>query len=352
MRNFKVQEFRYQFKAMGSPCELVFFSKSTGYNKTILKCVTDEIYRLEKKYSRYRNDSLASEINRIAKNSAKKLRCITVDEETSNLLDYAAIAYEQSHGLFDITSGIYRRAWDFKLNRLPNESTLAQTHKLVGWDKLSWKNHKLVFSIQGMEIDFGGFVKEYAADLAATKLRQLGIHHGYVDLGGDLAIVGPQPDNSPWRIGIRNPRNPEAPIAFIDIVHGGVASSGDYERYMMVNGQRYCHIINPKTGWPVDYWSGVSVFSDLCLLAGTTSTIAMLMETTGKSWLEDLGVSAILIDQSCRLIIQKETGQRVPYFENSHLENVENPVSTTQKKDTNLTMESATKLKHCNKLQP
>jgi len=311
---------------MGSPCELVCYSRTEKEHRTIIDSVTAEIYRLEKKYSRYRDDSLASAINRTANYPAQKQRRITLDQETSNLLDYAAIAYDQSDGLFDITSGIYRKQWDFRSNHLPNQSDIDDLRDLVGWEKLSWENGELAFTIKGMEIDFGGFVKEYTADLVVTILKRLGVRHGYIDLGGDIAIVGPQPDSIPWRIGIRNPRRPEQPIAIIDAIQGGIASSGDYERYMIVDGERYCHIINPKTGWPVNYWSGVSVFSDLCLIAGTSSTIAMLKESSGKSWLEELGVSSILIDREGSQFTQSQINLHQPLFSLPNIDDTDKPV--------------------------
>jgi thiamine biosynthesis lipoprotein len=305
-----MQEVRYQFKAMGSPCELLLYSHVKNHQR-ITDLVTQEVFRLEQKYSRYRGDSVTHAINSTAQYSSERQRRITVDEETANLLDYAAVAYNQSDGLFDITSGVYRRVWDFKSNAVPTEFELTKIRQNVGWDKILWQRPKLAFPVKGMEIDFGGYVKEYAADLVASILKQQGIEHGYIDLGGDISVVGPHPDGSPWRIGIRNPRSPDTPIATIDVMHGAIASSGDYERYMIVNGERYCHIINPKTGWPVKHWAGVSVFSDMCLLAGTSSTITMLKESSGKEWLAETGMASILLDSSGNRFINNGNEEHV-----------------------------------------
>jgi thiamine biosynthesis lipoprotein len=144
-----------------------------------------------------------------------------------------------------------------------------------------------------MRLDLGGVVKEYAADRAALCLKSAGIQSGYVDLGGDLHFLGPHPDGSAWRAGVRNPRGTGA-IAALSIMRGGLATSGDYERCLEVGGQRFGHIINPFTGWPVQGLASVSVVAPSCLLAGAISTLAMLqsrdaglefLSTCGLQWM-------------------------------------------------------------------
>ena len=103
-----------------------------------------------------------------------------------------------------------------------------------------------------MEIDFGGIGKEYAADRVATICLEHGLRHGLVNLGGDIRAIGPQADGTPWRVGIRHPRVQDAAIAGFDLAAGALATSGDYERYFEIDGKRYCHILNPTTGMPVD----------------------------------------------------------------------------------------------------
>ena len=189
--------------------------------------------------------------------------------------------------MFDITSGVLRKAWDFKSNQLPDQSQLNKLLKNVGWHKLKWQAPTL-FLPSGMELDFGGIVKEYAADALVAILRNQGVEYGMVEMAGDIGIIGPHPDGAPWEIGVRDPRNPENAIAVIDAIEGGVASSGNYERYMMVKGKRYCHILNPKTGWPVSGVGGVSLHASSCVVAGTAATIAMLLgKKAGEKWLKD-----------------------------------------------------------------
>jgi len=233
-----------------------------------------------------------SEINRIAGASGS----IQVDEETAGLLNYAETCHEQSDGLFDITSGILRCAWRFDRGELPDQALIDSLLDKIGWHKLRWRNPVLEFTVAGMEIDFGGVVKEYAADRAAALCWNEGVRHGMVNLGGDIKIIGPRGDLSPWRIGIRHPRKKNTLIQPLLLSEGALASSGDYERCIEIGGIRYGHVLNPKTGWPVRYLASVSVVADFCVVAGSASTIAMLKEDQGPCWLERLGLPNLWVD--------------------------------------------------------
>ena len=294
---------------MGSPCELRLYSKNKNVADQIAKFATSEVKRLEKKYSRYRDDSVTTKIN----NSAGNENGIEVDAETALLLNYAKVGYEQSDGLFDISSGILRKAWDFRSGKLPEQQEIDALLPLVGWNKLTWKPPFLCLPKKNMELDFGGYVKEYAADVAANVCRRENIHSGLVNLGGDICIIGPHPDGSTWKVGVRHPRKPSMPMSFVLLSKGGLASSGDYERYMVINGIRYTHILNPQNGWPVNSLASVSVYADQCVVAGTSSTIAMLKgEEQGKAWLEELGLPYICMNQNEKIF---GTLKRIKSFE-------------------------------------
>ena len=289
-----LSHYKYRFKAMGGPCSIQLYAESENEAALHAKRAMDEVYRLEAKYSRYRDDSVISEINATSLNGGE----IKVDDETAGILNYAATVWHESNGLFDVTSGVLRKVWDFKSGALPRQFNIDKILPLVGWDKLNWKNGLLAFPLAGIELDFGGIVKEYAADRAAAICLQLGIKHGLVELGGDIRTIGAHPGESPWMTGIRNPRIPEQAIATVPLQQGGLASSGDYERYMMVNGVRYSHLLNPHTGWPVKSLASVTVVAEQCLIAGSATTIAMLKGEQGLAWLESLGLPYLAIDQS------------------------------------------------------
>lgn len=289
--------YNISFAAMGSACELKLYCGQKTMARRIAEKVIDDVRRLEKCYSRYREDSLLSRIN----SAAARGSSVTVDSETGALLDYAFSCYEVSGGLFDISSGILRRAWDFNANRLPQPSRIQALLVKVGLEKIHWRMPELEFTVPGMELDFGGIGKEYAADRAATICLEQGVWHGLVTLGGDIKIIGPHPDGSPWRAGIRHPRRPDSLMATVLLRQGALTSSGDYERYMLVKGKRYCHLLNPKTGWPVTDLCAVTTVANQCLVSGSGSTIAMLKGVTGPKWLEQSGIQGIWMDEQGRL---------------------------------------------------
>ncbi|WP_295877837.1 FAD:protein FMN transferase [uncultured Zhongshania sp.] len=289
-----MQLYHYPFTAMASPCELRLYAASQALADAAADAAKAEVIRIEQTYSRYREDSVVGRINAAAGGAP-----LAVDEETCALINYATTAYAESDGLFDISSGVLREVWNFKLGQLPSPAAVAFCLKRVGWNKVQWDAPNISLQ-QGMELDFGGFGKEYAADRAATICTEQGIAHGLVELGGDIRVIGPHPDGSAWQIGIRNPRDPDVAMAVIPLKTGGLASSGDYERFMVIDGKRYSHILNPRTGRPVDQpMAGVTVVAPLCLLAGTAATVAMLQGEKGApAWLNEMGLPHLWIDQA------------------------------------------------------
>ncbi len=277
---------------MGSPCEIQLYAKDARQAEKAFQAVVADVERLERRYSRYRSDSFLSEINRLATVQGE----IEVDAETASLLDYATTCYQESDGLFDISSGLLRQAWNFKSPQLPETEQLQQLLERIGWQKLQWQSPHLRFPALGMELDFGGIVKEYAADRADSLCRTAGIRHGAINLGGDIKIIGPHPNGTPWRIGIRHPRHKQAVLTTVLMFKGAMASSGDYERCLVIDGKHYGHILNPKTGWPVSHLASVSVVADFCVIAGSASTIALLKETEGPGWLQSLGLEHLWVD--------------------------------------------------------
>jgi len=290
-------ESHFRFRAMGSPCELRLFGETPEANERAALRARDEIDRLERKYSRFRDDSLTARINAAA-GSAEG--CV-VDDETAALLDYAEAAWRESDGLFDLTSGVLRRCWDFKSGRLPAEADLARVLERVGWHHARWCRPRLVLDEPGMELDFGGVVKEYAADRAAEVLRLHGVRSALVDLGGDIRVLGARPGNEPWWVGIRDPDSPGRALLSVPIREGAITTSGDYERFMVVDGVRYAHILDPRTGWPVEGLRSVTVLAGLCVVAGSTTTIAMLRGRAGGDWLDGLGLPHLRVDGDGRV---------------------------------------------------
>ncbi len=284
--------YRYAFPAMGSDCQITLYAEDERHADRVSDLVMAEVWRIENKYSRYIKHNCLSNINQ----SASSAGTMAVDEETAMLLDYALTAFKISHGLFDISSGVLRRIWDFSSNILPSQADIAAILPLIGLNKVDWNRPILHFPVPGMELDLGGLGKEYALDRSADICLEQGIRSGLLDFGGDIRAIGPKPDGTSWQIGIRHPLTSEASSGKIELYSGAIASSGSYERYIESNGKRYCHIFNPQTGWPVAEMTSVTVMAEQCLLSGTLSTIAMLKENEGKQWLAERGVQHLWLD--------------------------------------------------------
>jgi FAD:protein FMN transferase len=286
----------HRFHAMASACAVHVQAETQATSAMIAISAEAEVRRIEARYSRYRADSELSRINLVAAAGG----ATDVDAETAGLIAYAKACFRSSGGAFDITSGLLRKAWNFSQARLPEQREIDALLPRIGLDKVSLSDGRLAFAQAGMELDLGGLGKEYAADRAAEVCGELGARHGFVDLGGDIRVIGPQADGQPWRIGIRDSRDGAALVAEVALSGGALATSGDYERFIEVDGVRYCHILDPRTGWPARGLSSVTVTAERCLVAGSLATSAMLQGGDAIAWLESLGVRHIAIDDRGR----------------------------------------------------
>jgi FAD:protein FMN transferase len=286
------EDIGFQFSAMACDCEVRIAGLSRRKAEPLAKLAIAEVQRIESKFSRYRAASVVSRINAAAGSG----HAVDVDAETAHLLDFAATLHGMSDGLFDATSGSLRKAWDFRAARLPEPARIEALLPLVGWQQVRWKDSRIELPLAGMELDFGGFGKEYAADRAATLLQQHGVRHGMVNLGGDIRLVGPRPGGVPWSLGIQHPRDEHRMLASLALSVGALATSGDYERYFERDGVRYCHVLNPRTGWPVRAWRSVSVVAPACLAAGALTTVAMLKGSEALAFLASQNVGYLAVD--------------------------------------------------------
>ncbi len=292
-----MKRFSYSFRAMACDNEVVLFAPTEEVAQSAATAAIDEVRRIEQKYSRYRDDSIVSAINNAPFNGDERA-WTSVDRETAQLLEFADSCYLQSGGLFDPTSGVLRRIWNFQDSRLPSAAAIDEVLAFVGWQYVERKSDAVRLIRPHMELDFGGFGKEYAADRAAAMLLSHGVAHGFVDLGGDVVVTGPQADGHPWSLGVRHPRFDGKLVETVSISSGAVATSGDYERYIEVDGRRYSHILDPRSGRPVLGLQSVTVFATTCLIAGAVTTIAMLKgNESGLAWL-----SGVLGDESGPLV--------------------------------------------------
>ena len=269
-----------RFEAMASPCEVLVDGAEAAELRRVTNVVAAEVQRIEQHWSRYRKDNIVHRINTAGG------RPVTVDAETAQFLDYAHHLHAWSEGLFDVTSGVLRRAWKFDgSDRLPAQSQIDALLPLVGWDKVSWKSPVLQMPM-GMEIDFGGIGKEYAVDRACALARNATSRPVLVNCGGDLACTGPRANGEPWQVGIDTGVAGVA-TPLVRLAQGGVATSGDARRFLLKDGVRYPHVIDPRTGWPVTGGPrAVTVAAQTCTEAGVLSTMALLHGADAEEFLK------------------------------------------------------------------
>ncbi|MCW8833671.1 MAG: FAD:protein FMN transferase, partial [Colwellia sp.] len=237
------------FQAMASPCEVLIQTRNRQLAVRVGDVVANEVWRIEDKYSRYDQLSVCSIIN----NSAGQ--AISIDKETYLLLNFAEQCYQLSEGLFDITSGILRKAWHFDGGeKLPSQAQIAACLSYVGWPQVQFNPEQITLA-KGMEIDFGGLGKEYAVDRAIILVKELTDLPVLVNLGGDLAVTSARLTNIPWQVAIEHPDahgagNSSPTDMIISLSSGALATSGDARRFLLKDGKRYSHVLNAKTGWP------------------------------------------------------------------------------------------------------
>jgi thiamine biosynthesis lipoprotein len=266
------------FPVMGGSGEIIIESTTLKEAKIACDTAIKKIYSLELKFSRYLDTSWLSTLNLLAEKKA-----VPVDHEIFNILKLIDATFEISNGAFDPTSGVLRRVWDFSKAKIPPKEEIESLLALIGWKKVKWDENSIYLPQKGMELDFGGLVKEYAVDVACHTLTALGFNHALVNLGGDVAVTGPRLDGLPWQIGIKSPYDRSSLHGLKQVINlscGSIATSGDYERYFIdEEGIRYSHILDPRTGYPIkDSFRSISVLhSGGCVTAGLLATTAILL---------------------------------------------------------------------------
>lgn len=284
MRNTELKKendfWKGSFMAMASPCDVLMEVNDEFLAQEILNAVATEAWRIEDKFSRYKQDNIIFQINH-AKGKKVKL-----DDETSRLLDFANELFEMSEGLFDVTSGVLRQVWKFDgSDNVPTKKKVKKIVKKIGWQKVVREGFGITLP-EGMEIDLGGVGKEYAVDRCVQIAKNLTEHSVLINFGGDLAMTAARKDDLFWSVGRLITGSEEARGIF-QLYKGAIATSGDANRYLLKDGVRYSHILNPMTGWSI---AGaphtVSVAAPTCIEAGMMSTLAMLQGGDAEAFLK------------------------------------------------------------------
>jgi thiamine biosynthesis lipoprotein len=271
---------KHRFTAMGAPCEVQIETRDAKLAAHLARIGEVEARRIEAKYTRYKPTGVVWVIN----NAGGKP--VELDEETAGLIDYAGQVHALSEGRFDVTSGVLRRVWTFDgSDRIPDAAQIAELMPLIGWGKLIW-DRPLLTVPQGMEIDLGGICKEYAVDRAAMAIMEQSDCPVLVNFGGDLRTTRAK-TGTRWAVAIESLDPAKASGGLLHIDQGAIATSGDAKRFLLRAGKRYSHILDPRTGWPVENPPrSVTVAARTCVQAGTLSTLAMLLGPGAEDFLK------------------------------------------------------------------
>ncbi len=262
-----------------------------------------------------------SEVSLINKNAG--IREVKVSPETLDSIEKAIYVADKSGGSFDPTIGPVIKIWDFYKKVKPSGIEIKKKLPLVNYkDVIIDRDKSTVFlRKKGMLLDIGGIAKGYAADLAVMDLKQNGIRSGIVAAAGDIRTFGIKPNGKQWRIGIRNPRQKNRSneiIAKINLSDKAISTSGDYERYFMINGQRFHHLLDPKTGYPANLCRSVTIITDKGALSDAFSTAVFILgPEKGLKLVQEMLIDAIIIDDNGKIYITPGLGGKLE-IEGSH----------------------------------
>lgn len=290
-------------RLMGNRFEITVVNEDKHTAEQYIDAAIDEIKRIEKLLTTFSENSQTNQINAAAgKNPVK------VDREVFDIIYRANKIAALTQGAFDITYGsIDKRFWNFDttMTALPDRDSAKQAVRFIDYKKviLDEKNCTVFLQEEGMRIGFGGIGKGYAAERAKYILQQLGVQSGIINAAGDLTAWGRQPDGDAWTIGIADPDSIDKPFSFFDINNMAVATSGNYEKYVMIDDKKYSHTINPKTGYPVKGIKSVTIICPNAEIADAMTTPVIIMGIdAGLNMINQMkGIACIIIDDDDNL---------------------------------------------------
>ncbi|MBZ5858713.1 FAD:protein FMN transferase [Flavihumibacter profundi] len=290
-------------KLMGNRFEITVVSPDAEWANDRIAAAVAEIKRIEQLLTTYDENSETNQVNRAAGISPVK-----VSEETFQLIKRSIRISDITQGAFDITYGsIDKRLWNFDqtMTRLPDAKTAKKMVRLINYRNilLDEKEHTVYLKEKGMRIGFGGIGKGYAAEKAKQLLKESGVESGIVNASGDLAAWGVQPDGKPWTVGIVNPNFANKIFSVLEVTDMAVATSGNYEKFTMINGVKYSHTINPRTGLPVQGIKSVTIITPNAEIADAMATPVTIMGIrTGLDMINQLkNIEAIIIDDNDKI---------------------------------------------------
>jgi len=272
-----VSEYKRTERLMGNRFELTVVAADEQWANEKIDLAIAEIKRIERLLTTFNENSQTNQVNQQAGISA-----VRVDREVYDLIERSIRISNLTDGAFDISYGsIDKRFWNFDktMTALPDQATARSMVSLINYRNiiLDEKNCTVMLKEKGMRIGFGGIGKGYAAEMARALLKKEGVESGIVNASGDLTTWGLQANKKPWTIGIANPDNAHLPFSYMNVTDMAVATSGNYEKFVTINGKKYSHTINPKTGYPVTGIKSVTVISPNAEIADAMATPVTIM---------------------------------------------------------------------------
>jgi len=288
---------------MGNRFEISVLSDNEQWAAECIAAAIAEISRIEKLLTTYSDDSQTNKINNNAGISP-----IKVDKEVFDLIERSLKISSLTQGAFDISYGsIDKRLWNFdkEMTSLPDEKIAKQLVRLINYKNilLDKENCTVFLKEKGMRIGFGGIGKGYAAEKAKHLLKEIGVQSGIVNAAGDLTTWGLQANGKPWTIGIANPEAKQHSFSSLNITDMAIATSGNYEKFVIINGKKYSHTIDPKTGLPVSGIKSVTIINPNAEIADAMATPVMIMGIkVGLDMVNQIkGLACLIIDDQNKI---------------------------------------------------
>jgi len=292
---------------MGNRFELSVVSGNADWAGQCIDAGIAEIQRIEKLLTTFSDDSQTNEINRNA-----GIQPVKVDQEVFDLVARSLRISELTQGAFDISYGsIDKSLWNFDVNmkQLPDRATAQRSVRLINYRNiiLDAENTTVYLKEKGMRIGFGGIGKGYGAERAKLIMKQFGAESGVVNASGDLTAWGYQPTGQKWTVAIANPDLSNEVFSYMTITDMAVATSGNYEKFVMIDGKKYSHTINPRTGLPVTGIKSVTIITTNAEIADAMATPVTIMGIkTGLDMINQMNnIEAVIVDDNNKLYTSK-----------------------------------------------
>ena len=299
---------------MGTAVECQAFHAVPRQARQAVRSAFAAVEQVDRDMSLYRSESDVGRLNRLAGQEE-----MPIHDSTAAVLRESLSVAAASQGALDVTISPLLAQWGFHSVRqeAPGPRQLEAALALVDYRHVHFDgaNGTVRLARPGMQLDFGGIAKGYAVDQAVESLRHCGVHQGMVNAGGDLRLLGHHPDGAPWVVGVQHPLVPARLLLALSLNGGAVATSGNYLRYRVYNGQRYGHLLHPQRGYPADTALSMTVIAPTAMRADALATAALVMGHDGLTWLRGRsGVETLMVTRTPsrpnRLLVHASKGLR------------------------------------------